>query len=167
MAASAVTSSIDACSSCSNPTATSATWTPVSYLAWVEFSEFQLSEFYFDGEGLTDNEAEYEDIFSFAVGYSWPVSPRWMLGVAALYVDDMVEDDERTATLKLDSIWSLAVAAEWQWTEHRQVYASFSYMVPGDAPVVTPHIPGIGSASGKYTDRNVFLLSLGIKFDGL
>lgn len=136
-------------------------------LAWVEFSEFQLSEFYFDGEGLTNNEAEYENIFALSVGYSWPVSSRWMLGVSGLYVSDMVEDENRTATLRLDSIWSLAFAAEWQWTQSRQVYASFSYMDTGDAPVSLPSIPLIGSVSGKYTSRESFLLSLGIKFGGL
>ena len=136
-------------------------------LAWLEFSEFQLSEFYFDGEALVSNEGNYEDIFSFSVGYSWPVSSRWMMAVSGLYIDEMVKDDERTATLRLDSIWSLAVAAEWQWTPDRQVFASLSYMEPGDAPVTTPPIPGIGSAVGKYTNREVFLLSLGIKFGGL
>lgn len=79
----------------------------------------------------------------------------------------MVKDDDRTATLRLDSIWSLAVAAEWQWTQDRQVFASLSYMEPGDAPVTTPSIPGIGSAVGKYTNRESFLLSFGIKFGGL
>ena len=62
---------------------------------------------------------------------------------------------------------ALAVAAERQWTQDRQVFASLSYMEPGDAPVTTPSIPGIGSAIGKYTNREVFLLSFGIKFGGL
>jgi long-chain fatty acid transport protein len=136
-------------------------------LAWVEFSEFQLSEFYFDGEGLTDNEANYEDIFAFSAGYSWPVSPRWMMAVSGLYIDEMVKDDERTATLRLDSIWSVAVAAEWQWTQDRLVFASLSYLEPGNAPVTTPSIPGIGSVAGEYTNREVFMLSIGVKFGGL
>jgi long-chain fatty acid transport protein len=135
--------------------------------AWVEFSEFQLSEFYFDGEGIANNEADYEDLFAISIGYSWPVSSRWMLGVSGLYIDEMVKDDERTATLPLDSIWSVAFAAEWQWNDHRQLYASLSYMEPGDAPIATPDLPGIGSANGRYTSREVLLLSLGIKFGGL
>lgn len=136
-------------------------------LAWVKFSEFQLSEFYFDGEGIADNGPDYEDIFSFSIGYSWPISERWMLGVSGLYVDDMVKDDERSPTLRLDSIWSLGLAAEWQWTDHRQLFASLSYLAPGDAPVNTPSIPGIGSAFGEYSSRDTLLLRLGIKFGGL
>jgi long-chain fatty acid transport protein len=135
--------------------------------AWVEFSDFQLSEFYFDGEGIADNEAEYEDIIALTLGYSWPVSTRWMMGISGLYIDDMVKDEDRTATLPLDSIWSIAFAAEWQWTQDRQVYASLSYMEPGSAPVATPSLPGVGGATGKYTSRETVLLSLGIKFGGL
>jgi long-chain fatty acid transport protein len=135
--------------------------------AWVEFSEFQLSEFYFNGEGIANNEAEYEDIIALTLGYSWPVSARWMMGVSGLYIDDMVKDEDRSVTLPLDSIWSIALAAEWQWTEERQVYASLSYMEPGSAPVATPSLPGVGAATGKYTSREIFLLSIGIKFGGL
>jgi long-chain fatty acid transport protein len=135
-------------------------------VAWVEFSDFQLSEFYFDGSGIASNEADYEDFFAFSIGYSWPVSPGWMMAVAGLYIDDMVKDEDRTVTLRLDSIWSLAIAAEWQWKDNRQLFASLSYMEPGDAPVNTPPIPGIGSAFGKFTSREVLLLNLGIKFGG-
>ena len=135
-------------------------------LAWSEFSEFQLSEFYFDGEGIADNEGEYEDIWALSLGYSWPVSNQWMLGVSATYVDDMVKDDKRTVTLRLDSIWTVALAAEWQWTPHKTLLASLSYMTLDDAPVVTPAIPGIGSSSGKYTERDILILRLAYKFGG-
>ncbi|MEH6582096.1 MAG: outer membrane protein transport protein [Halioglobus sp.] len=135
--------------------------------AWIEFSDFQLSEFYFDGEGIADNEAKYDNIIALTLGYSWPISTRWMMGVSGLYIDDMVKDEDRTATLPLDSVWSIAFATEWQWTDDRQVYASLSYMEPGSAPVATPSLPGIGGATGKYTSRDIFMLSLGIKFGGL
>lgn len=135
-------------------------------LAWSEFSEFQLSEFYFDGEGIVDNVVVYEDIWALSLGYSWPVSNQWMLGMSALYVDDMVKDEERTVTLRLDSIWSVGLAAEWQWTPNKALLASLSYMSLDDAPVVTPAIPGIGSSSGKYTERDILILQLALKFGG-
>ena len=135
--------------------------------AWAEFSEFELSEFYFDGEALASNDASYEDIYAISVGYSWPLVERWMLGVSALYVDDMIEDDDRTATFRLDSMWSAGVAAEWQWTETRAVQVAFSYLGLGDAPVNTPPIPGIGSSSGEFSNRDVWLLRIGVTFGAL
>ena len=136
-------------------------------LVWADFSEFQLSEFYFDGEGLVDNEGNYEDIWAISVGYTWPVSSRWMLGVAGMYVDDMIEDDERTVTLRLDSLWSIDAAAEWRWREDRTVQMGFSYMEIGDAPVVTPAIPIVGPSQGKFTRREVIMLRFGLSFGGL
>jgi long-subunit fatty acid transport protein len=136
-------------------------------LAWSDFSRFKLSEFYFDGETLAENEANYQDIYALSVGYSWPVTPRWMLGVAGIYVDDMIEDDERTMTLRLDSIWSLALAAEWQWKEGRKLQLGLSYMDLGDAPVTTPDIPGIGAVAGKFSNREAILLRVGLAFGSL
>ncbi len=131
-------------------------------IVWSDFSRFKLSEFYFDGEALAENEAEYNDIYAISGSYSWPVKERWMLGVAGMYVDDMIEDDNRTMTLRLDSLWSLGVAAQWHWKDDRFVKASFSYIGMGDAPVDTPSIPGIGAAIGEYTNRDIFMFRIGV-----
>ena len=133
-------------------------------LAWSDFSSFELSEFYVDGEQLTFNETAWEDTLALSASYSWPVSPRWMLGVSGLYVDDMIEDDLRTVALRLDSIWSLGLGAEWQWREDRALQFSVSYMDLGEAPVTTPEITGIGGISGKYTERDLWLFTLGVDF---
>ena len=120
-----------------------------------------------DGEALTENEASYEDIYAISVGYSWPVAERWMLAVTGLYVDDMIKDDDRTATFRLDSMWSVGAAAEWQWTDDRSVQASLSYMGIDDGPVDTPSIPGIGSMSGEFTSRDMLILRIGVTFGAL
>ena len=136
-------------------------------LAWSHFSRFKLSELYFDGEGLANNEAAYEDIVALSAGYSWALSNRWSMSVAALYVDDMVENKQRTMTLRLDSLWSVGAAAEWQWTEKRAIQIGLSYISLGDAPVTTPEIPGLGSLSGEYTSRELVFLRVGMSVGAL
>jgi long-chain fatty acid transport protein len=133
-------------------------------LAWIDFSEFQLSEFYFNGEALASAECEYEDIYAFTTSYSFPVSSRWMLGVSGFYVDDMIKDDNRTFTLRLDSLWGFGLGAEWQWDERRKVEFSASYIEIGDAPVTGASIPGIGSLGGSFSDRQVIQLQVALKF---
>ncbi len=76
----------------------------------------------------------------------------------------MVDDDQRTLTLRLDSLWTVGVGVEWQWTPTRSVTANLSYIQLGDAPVTTPSIPGIGSVTGIYTDRGTIFLELGMSF---
>lgn len=50
----------------------------------------------------------------------------------------MIEDEKRTLTLRLDSIWSAGLGVEWQWTENRAVSATLDYLQLGDAPVTSP-----------------------------
>jgi long-chain fatty acid transport protein len=127
-------------------------------VAWINFSNFRLSEYYFNGEAFAENDTQYDDIYSIATSYTWPVSSRWMMGVSGLVSNQMIDDDERTMTLRLDALWSVGAAAEWQWSESRTVKMSLSYMGLGDAPVNTPDIPGYGSLQGKFDSRDTILL---------
>lgn len=134
---------------------------------WVDFSNFTLSEFYFNGQAFAENEAQYNDIYGMSVSYTWPIAPRWKLGVGALATSQLIDDSERTSTLRLDSIWSAGAAAEWQWTTERRLKLSLSYFDFGDAPVTSDPIPGVGSYSGKYTSRATLLFQLGLSWGSL
>ena len=136
-------------------------------LAWIDFSNFRLSEYYFNGEALAENTPNYDDIYAISTSYTWPVSPRWMLGVSGLVTNEMIDDDERTMTLRLDALWSVGFAAEWQWTNARTIKMSLSYMGMGDAPVTTPDIPQVGSLQGKFENRDTLLLQIGMTWGSL
>ncbi len=135
-------------------------------VAWVDFSNFRLSEYYFNGEAFAETDADYDDAYAAAVSYTWPVSDRWMLGIGGLVTSQLVDDDERTMLLRLDAIWSAGVAAEWRWTDTRRVTASLSYLSFGDAPVTTEPIPGVGAIKGEFTSRDTVLLQVGISWGG-
>ena len=136
-------------------------------LAWADTSNFELSEYYFDGEQLSANEATWQDVWALSAAYTWPVGDRWMLSAGGMYVSSMVEDEDRTFMFRIDEIWGLGFAGEWQWTEERAVEINFSYVTIGDAPVESPSIPLLGSVSGEYTQRDIFLLRVGLSFGAL
>jgi long-chain fatty acid transport protein len=136
-------------------------------LAWIDFSEFRLSEYYFNGEVFAENDINYDDIYAISASYTWPVSARWMLGVGGLVTNQMVDDDERTMTFRADNLWSAGVAAEWQWTESRAVKLSLSYMGLDDAPVTAPNVPGFGTVKGRYRSRDTVLLQIGMTWGAL
>ena len=136
-------------------------------LAWINFSNFRLSEFYFNGQAFASSGTAYDDIYAVSASYSWPVTRRWMLGVGGLVTNQMIDDDERTMTLRLDALWSLGLAAEWRWTDSRSVRMSMSYVGMGDAPVSTPSIPGFGSLQGKFTSRDTLLFQVGLSWNSL
>jgi long-chain fatty acid transport protein len=136
-------------------------------LAWINFSDFRLSEFYFDGQSFARSNPRYNDIYALSASYSWPVGQRWMLGVGGLVTNQMIDDDERTMTLRLDALWSLGLAGEWRWTDSRRVKVSVSYIGMGNAPVSTPSIPGFGSLEGRFTDRDTLLFQVGVSWNSL
>jgi long-chain fatty acid transport protein len=136
-------------------------------VAWIDFSNFRLSEYYFNGEALAESDPNYDDIYAISSSYTWPVSQRWMLGVSGLVTNQMIDDDERTMTLRLDALWSVGFGAEWQWTDARTIKLSLSYMGLDDAPVTTPHIPQVGSLQGKFESRDTLLLQIGMTWGSL
>jgi len=136
-------------------------------LAWADFSNFELSEYYFDGEQLTANEATWQDIWAISAAYSWPISDRWMLSAGGMYVSSMVEDDDRIFTLRMDEMWGLGFAGEWQWTEDRAVEVNFSYMTIGDAPIESPSVPLLGAVTGEYSQRDIFILRVALNWGAL
>jgi long-chain fatty acid transport protein len=136
-------------------------------LAWADTSNFELSEYYFDGEQLSANKASWQDVWALAAAYTWPAGDRWMLSAGGMYVSSMVEDDDRIFMLRMDEIWGLGFASEWQWTEGRTVEVNFSYMTIGDAPIESPSVPLLGSVTGEYTQRDIFILRVGLSWGGL
>ena len=131
---------------------------------WADFSEFKLSEIFVNGDQLIESSVEYDDIYAFSVGYNRPVSDRLSIGIGAMYVNDMIDDDQRTITLRLDSMWVAGVGVEWQWTPTRAVSATLNYIQMGDAPVTSPPIPGIGSVTGRFSERGTIFLEVGMSF---
>jgi long-chain fatty acid transport protein len=136
-------------------------------LAWINFSDFRLSEFYFNGQSFARSNPRYNDIYALSTSYSWPVSRGWMLGVGGLVTNQMIDDDERTMTLRLDALWSLGLAAEKRWMDSRSIKISVSYVGMDDAPVSTPSIPGFGSLEGKFTSRDALLFQVGMSWNSL
>ncbi len=81
-----------------------------------------------------------------------------------MFVDDMIEDENRTLTLRLDSLWSVGFGIEWQLNDRRAITAMINYLQVGDAPVTSPAIPGIGSVTGRFSDRQTIWLQVGMDF---
>ena len=90
-----------------------------------------------------------------------------MMGVSGLLTNEMIDDEDRTMTLRLDTLWSVGMALEYKWTETRNVNVSLSYLTLDDAPVETPPLPGLGSLSGEFESRDTWIFQIGMSFGAL
>lgn len=133
-------------------------------VVWADFSEFQLSEIYVNDNQVTQSDVDYEDIWAYSVGYNRPLTDRTRIGFGFMYADDMVDDDERSMTLRLDSLWSAGVGLDWQWTDRRVVNVNLNYMKVNDAPIESPPLGPLGTVTGKYVDRETIWLNVGLNF---
>jgi long-chain fatty acid transport protein len=130
--------------------------------AWIDFSRYTLAEVFVNGNQIVENRQSFDDAIAFAGSYSWPVADGWRLGIGGFHVSDVIGDNNRTLTLRLDDIWSFGVGFRWQWRPDRTVNVTFNYLTLGDAPVETPDIPGIGQVSGRYTSRDTYYIRMSL-----
>ena len=133
-------------------------------IVWIDFSNFQLSEIYFNGNTLFETDPIYEDITGIAIGYNFPVSERVRLGLGAFVTDEMIEDENRTMILRLDTATSYGVGVQWTTKKGTQINANLSYLDFGEAPVTSPDLPVVGVISGEYTKRDTIYLQVSAAF---
>ena len=133
-------------------------------LVWIDFSNFQLSEIYLNGNALVETEPTYEDITAISLGYNFPISERVRLGFGAFITDEMITDENRTMMLRLDSATSYGIGIQWLTKKGTAIIAQLSYLDFGDAPVTSPDLPVIGVISGEYTKRDTFYLQISAAF---
>jgi len=133
-------------------------------LVWIDFSQFQLSEIYINGNNLVESDPTYEDIIALSVGYNFPISERVRLGVGAFVTDEMITDENRTMMLRLDSATSYGVGVDWLSKSGRGYSLTLNYLDLGDAPVSSPDLPVLGVISGKYSKRDTIYMEFGAAF---
>ena len=134
-------------------------------ISWIDFSRFKLSELYINGNQLNESDMDYDDIWAYSAGYSFPVTNQLLFAVAGVYVPEMVDDDNRQLSLRLDEAWGLGAGIEWRWSDNWRLDASISYVEIDDSPVTTDNIDAIGGPiTGRFTDREFWLMQFGIEW---
>ena len=97
--------------------------------------EFKRSDICVDGDQLLASVSRCDDIFAFPAGY-----PR-RIGVAVLQVDDTNEDDDRTLSLGIDSMWSAGIGVWWQWKEDLVIAVALNCLEIDDAATTSQELP--------------------------
>jgi long-chain fatty acid transport protein len=132
-------------------------------VSWLDVSEFVLTETYVNGDLVLEHDIDYDDVWTVGGSYSRPLGDKWMVAAGILRVSDMVSDNDRSMILRLDDIWIYGLGVEYMWKPNRKIVATFDYIDMGDAPVSTPDST-IGAVSGRYTERDIYLLRIAMEF---
>jgi long-chain fatty acid transport protein len=136
-------------------------------VAWIDFSEFKLAEIFIEGDPVNENDFDYDDIWAYIAGYSFPVSDRFTMAVSGLYVPSMVDDDNRQLSLRLDEIWGAGIGVEWKYSDTLKFDTTFNYIQVGDSPVESGIVDtpdGLGTITGEFVDRDLIILQFGVEW---
>jgi len=135
-------------------------WASLDVL-WIDADQFNIDSGVVEEDGsFTLNPYQLNDTWVVTAGWGMPLSPRWDVGLGALYVHDPIDDENRSVLLRADSLWGLGASLEWHRENGMTVGANLSYLFAGDSPVETPDLPVLGVVSGEYTDRTNVLFEL-------
>jgi long-chain fatty acid transport protein len=119
---------------------------------WMEFSAFGMSEFLVGDSTVDVSNQDFEDIWAFSAGVSYPLENRWTLKAGLMGTTQFIKDVNRTKTFKMDQIFGIGIGAEYQWGDQRVVGLNLNYYDLGDAPVEVD-IPLVGTVRGQYSEH--------------
>ena len=138
----------------------------VADINWLDFSSFKLAEISVNDNQLNESDFEYDDIWAYSLGYSFPFKDRWVAAVSGLYVPSMVDDDNRQLSLRIDDIWGVGAGIEYQIKEGLIIDATLNYIQVGDSPIETDPIDALGgrTINGRFVDRDLWLLQVGLEW---
>ncbi len=133
---------------------------------WIDFSNFKLAEIYVNDNQFTESDFEYDDIWAYSAGYSFPLNDQWIMAVAGVYVPSMVDDDNRQISLRLDDIWGVGAGFEYKINERLKFDITANYIEVGDSPIESEPLDAIGgqTISGRFIDRDLWLLQFGLQW---
>ena len=125
----------------------------------MEFSAFGMSEFAVGDSAVDVGEQDFEDVWAFTVGITYPLPNRWTLKAGLMGTTQFIKDVNRTKTFKMDQIFGAGIGAEYRWGDKRVVALNLNYYDLGDAPVEVD-IPLIGTVRGQFSEN----YSIGLDF---
>ncbi len=120
---------------------------------WSELSEFGVTQFSLDDDTIDIELLGLQDTTALAVGMSFPYREDLRLKFGAFYTSKILKDEDRSMMLRLDRILGIGGGFEKRLSNNRVLSVNLNYMDLGEAPVVTDDVDGVGTVTGKYTER--------------
>jgi long-chain fatty acid transport protein len=119
-------------------------WSATLDAIWVEFSRFGLTELNVDGEDLAEGDMNFQDFWVVTAGLGFPITPRLEGRIGAMYVEQPVNDDDRTFSFALDEMYGAGVGVTYTRPNNHSFDLNLTVMNTGEAPVDTGTLSALG-----------------------
>jgi long-chain fatty acid transport protein len=127
-------------------------WSATIDAMWVEFSRFGLTEIGIAGQDINVPDGNFNDFWIFTAGFGFPISERLEGRVGALYVQEPVDDEDRTFSFALDKVYGAGAGVQYLRHNGHLMDFNVSLFNTGDAPVDTGPLSSLtnrGRVAGK------------------
>jgi long-chain fatty acid transport protein len=88
-------------------------WSATLDAVWVEFSRFGLTEVTVDGQNLIPADGNFNDFWIVSAGFGFLISPKIEARIGALYLQQPVDDDDRTFSFALDEVYGIGAGVQY------------------------------------------------------
>ncbi|MAT91463.1 MAG: hypothetical protein CME59_02570 [Halioglobus sp.] len=129
---------------------------------WMKFSDFKVTDVKLNGNDVNITSPDiYNDLWAVTAGVGFPVDERLTYKLGAMYLSQAVDDDDRTFSIRMDSVWGVGAGLTYQLTDERSVDVNANFFHVGEAPVDTGNgEPGFGRVVGENKDPYAFMFEL-------
>lgn len=130
---------------------------------WMKFSDFSVSDIKLNGNDVdVDSPNIYDDIWALTVGAGFPAGNGLTYTAGAMYLSQAVDDEDRTFSMRIDSLWGAGAGVTYELTPERSVDFNATFLRLGDAPVDTETVGR--RIVGETKDPYAMLLELTYHF---
>jgi long-chain fatty acid transport protein len=132
--------------------------------AWVDFSSWGLEEVTIGETAITTQPGHYNDIWAVTLGVGYALTPQWNLRSGAFYVTSPMDEEYRTAGMRLDRMWGVGLGFEYAYRKGRSVSFDVTYIQFGEGKFTAHDVPNAGDIQGEYTTNYGLAFGLGTKW---
>ena len=112
-------------------------WSATVDAIWVEFSQFGLTELSVHDEELDEADMNFQDFWIVTAGFAFPITDRLEGRVGAMYMEQPVDDDDRTFSFALDEVYGAGIGFRYDRRNRDSIEVNLTVLNTGDAPVDT------------------------------
>ena len=112
-------------------------WSATVDAIWVEFSRFGLTELSVHDEELNEADMNFQDFWIVTAGFAFPITDRLEGRVGAMYMEQPVDDDDRTFSFALDEVYGAGIGFRYDRRNKDSIEVNLTVVNTGDAPVDT------------------------------
>ena len=125
---------------------------------WMEFSDFGVTDVYLEEGTLQAPQGLYNDFWVVTTGTSWPINAKMRGAVGLMWVEQPVNDANRSFGMDLDEMWGIGAGVTYKLASGNDIELSLDLLDTGSGPIDTGNSLFKGRVVGKSQDHYSMIL---------